>query len=120
MESTGIPLGIYRDWTFHKSEPIKLVPENVLVYFSDGIIELFHHGQIEICADRAIDSITQNRQGSARQILESLFREVRDYSERHHQVDDMTCVICKVVSSPGLPSDEGSELGQIPRENPSL
>ena len=99
MGSTGIPLGIKHDWTFHKSDPIKLAPENVLVFFSDGLIELFISGKIEVGVDRALNIINHHRLASSHRILESLYQEVRDLSEGQPQVDDMTCVICKVASS---------------------
>jgi sigma-B regulation protein RsbU (phosphoserine phosphatase) len=119
MESIDIPLGINRDWTFRKSEPIKLAPENVLVFFSDGIMELFLRGKIEFWVDRALDIIAHDRLGSSHQILENLYQEARDFLEGQPQVDDMTCIICKVESSQSLPIDEGSELEQIPRDNAS-
>jgi sigma-B regulation protein RsbU (phosphoserine phosphatase) len=120
MESIDIPLGINRDWTFRKSEPIKLAPENVLVFFSDGIMELFLRGKIEFWVDRALDIIAHHRLGSSHQILENLYQEARDFLEGQPQVDDMTCIICKVGCSQGLPSGEGSELEQISRDNAGL
>lgn len=118
MESTGIPLGINHDWTFQKSEPIKLAPENVLVFFSDGIIELFHHGKIEFWVDRALDVIAHHRLASSKQILENLYQEVHHLSEGRPQLDDMTCIICKVVSPQNLPNDEEWERGLLSVSGP--
>lgn len=98
MESTGIPLGIKHDWIFQRSEPIKLAPENVLVFFSDGLIELFIGGKIESRVDHALDIIVHNRFASSLQILKSLHQKVRDLSDGRPQLDDMTCIICKVAS----------------------
>jgi sigma-B regulation protein RsbU (phosphoserine phosphatase) len=118
MESTGIPLGINHEWTFQKSEPIKLAPENVLVFFSDGIIELFHHGKIEFWVDSALDVIAHHRLASSKQILENLYQEVHHLSEGRPQLDDMTCIICKVVSPQSLPSHEESERGLLSVSGP--
>lgn len=107
MESTGIPLGIDYNWTFPKSEPIKLTPEKVLAFFSDGMLEQSHRGKIELSADRVLDVIAHHRLASSHQILENLYREVRHISKGQPQLDDMTCIICKVASSQSPPSAEG-------------
>jgi sigma-B regulation protein RsbU (phosphoserine phosphatase) len=120
MESIDIPLGIRRDWLFHTSEPIKLAPENILVFFSDGLLELFPLGKFEFWIDRALDVIARHRLASSHQILENLYKEVRQLAGGQPDADDMTCIICKVESSQSLPSDEGSELEQIPQDNPNL
>jgi PAS domain S-box-containing protein len=120
MESIDIPLGIKRDWTFHKSEPIKLAPENVLVFFSDGLIELFPLGKYEFWVDRALDVVARHRLASSHQILENLYKEVRHLSEGRPSVDDMTCIICKVEPSENLPIIGGSELEQISQDSPIL
>jgi sigma-B regulation protein RsbU (phosphoserine phosphatase) len=99
--STGIPLGINRDWTYQRSESIKLKPKNMLVLFSDGIIELMNRGKIEIRIDQALGIVTRNRSASAQEIQERLYKEIRDLSGGQPQIDDMTCIICKIASSEG-------------------
>jgi sigma-B regulation protein RsbU (phosphoserine phosphatase) len=96
MESTGIPLGINHDWTFHTSEPFELAPEDVLVFFSDGIVEQSHHGTIGFLDERALDSIVHHRLAGSHQIVENLYREVRRHAQGERQLDDMTCIVCKV------------------------
>ena len=106
MESTDIPLGINHDWTFHKSEPIKLAPEDVLVFTSDGLMELFLQGKMEFCSDRVLDVVAHHRLADSLQIIEYLYQEVSHLSGQP-QLDDMTCIICKVASSQNLPTDAG-------------
>jgi PAS domain S-box-containing protein len=98
LESTGIPLGPMRDWEFHRSEPIKLAPDQMLVFFSDGIVEAFPYGKKEFGAARALEIINRHRQASSRQILDHLYQEVRRFSRNQPQQDDMTSIICKTVS----------------------
>jgi sigma-B regulation protein RsbU (phosphoserine phosphatase) len=117
LESIDIPLGIKRDWLFHTSEPIKLAPENTLVFFSDGLLEMFPLGKFEFWVDRALDVIARHRLASSHQILENLYDEVRHLSGGRPNVDDMTCIICKVGSSQSFPIDERAELEQISRDN---
>jgi sigma-B regulation protein RsbU (phosphoserine phosphatase) len=96
MESTGIPLGFVQDCKIYNSEPIKLAPENIAVFFTDGIMEAESSDKKEFGFNRALDLIKCQRQATAHQIVELLFQEVRSFSENQPQEDDITSVICKV------------------------
>ena len=102
MESTDIPLGIKHDWIFHRSEPITLAPQDVLVFISDGLAEVTLDDKVEYHPDRVLDIIAQHRMAGSRKILENLYQEVCCLSDSPPQLDDMTCIICKVASSGAL------------------
>jgi PAS domain S-box-containing protein len=96
MESTGVPLGFIQDYRIYTSEPIKLASENIAVFFTDGIIEAASPDEKEFGFNRALDLIKCQRQATAHQISESLYQEIRSFSENQPQEDDITSVICKV------------------------
>ncbi len=96
MESTGIPLGFMPDYEYEKSKPIKLVPENIAVFLTDGIIEAEAPDETEFGFDRTLDLIKCHQHTTANQIVERLYQAVRSFSENQPQEDDVTSVICKV------------------------
>jgi sigma-B regulation protein RsbU (phosphoserine phosphatase) len=96
MESTGLPLGFMKDYTIENSKSIKLTKENIVVFFTDGIMEAQSPKGKEFGFDRALDFIKCQQQTSAHQIVESLYKEIRSFSENQPQEDDITSVICKM------------------------
>jgi len=98
MESTGIPLGIMRDYKFSKGEPVMLSPGDTVLLLTDGITEAQALDETEFDFDRTIDLVKSHRQDPAHQILEHLYQEVRAFSQNKPQEDDITAIICKVVS----------------------
>ncbi|MFQ5865344.1 MAG: SpoIIE family protein phosphatase, partial [bacterium] len=100
MESTGIPLGFIHDCNYNKSEPIKLAPENIAVFLTDGVTEAKAPDETLFGFDRALDLTNRHRQTNARQIVELLYQTVRYFCKNQPQEDDITSVICKVNPIP--------------------
>lgn len=100
MESTGIPLGIMRDYKYTKSEFIKLDTEDMVFFLTDGISEAQALDETEFGVDRTLEIVKSHQQASARQILEKLYQEVRAFAQNKPQEDDITSIICKVNSTP--------------------
>ncbi len=99
MGATAAPLGIIRDYyRIENSEPIKLATDNLLAFFTDGIMEAESSEGEQFGLNRACDAVKRHRGAAARQIVQSLHEEVRLFSASPQQVDDVTSVICKVDS----------------------
>ena len=98
MESTGIPLGIMRDYKFSKGEPVTLSAGDTVLLLTDGITEAQALDKTEFDFDRTIDTVKTHQQKPAHHILEHLYQEVRAFSENKPQEDDITAIICKVNS----------------------
>jgi len=98
MESTGIPLGIMHDYKYEKSEPIKLTPDDIVVFITDGITEAHAINKTEFGFDRALDIIRSHQHATARQIINHLYQAVRSFTKKQPQEDDITSIICKVNS----------------------
>lgn len=96
LDSTGIPLGIMPDYQFPKSESIKLAPEDMVFFLTDGITEAQAIDETEFGFDRALDVIKLHRKASAKQIMEKLYQTVRSFCANQPQADDITSIICKV------------------------
>lgn len=100
LMSTGIPLGTMCDWNFKKSEPIKLSDEDLLIFFSDGILEIFPEGDCDEDIKRALDVVVRQRHLPSRRILECLYEDIHTHLDHKPQQDDMTSLICKIAGVP--------------------
>ena len=96
MESTGLPLGFMKDYKIENSKSIKLTEGDVVVFFSDGIMEAQSANGKEYGFDRALDHINCHKQKPSDKIVESLYQEIRSFSKYQPQEDDITSVICKM------------------------
>ena len=96
LESTGIPLGILKDYAYFKSEPIKLAPGDILALITDGIVESKLLDEEEFGYDRTLDVIKSNRLATSEQIIERLYQTTRSFVNHQTQEDDITSIICKV------------------------
>lgn len=96
LESTDIPLGIIKDYTYHKSDTIKLAPGDILAFVTDGIVEARLHNEDEFGDHRTLSVIKSYRQANAKQIIEKIYLATRSFVKNQKQEDDITSIICKV------------------------
>jgi len=96
LESTGIPLGVVKDYTYNKSNPIKLAPGNILALITDGVVEARLHDDTEFGFDRTLGIIKSNREATSSQIIEQIYKATRSFVKNRTQEDDVTSIICKV------------------------
>jgi sigma-B regulation protein RsbU (phosphoserine phosphatase) len=96
LESTDIPLGIIKDYTYHKSDTIKLTPGDILAFITDGIVEARLHNEDEFGDHRTLNVIKSYRQANAKQIIEKIYLATRSFVKNQKQEDDITSIICKV------------------------
>jgi phosphoserine phosphatase RsbU/P len=86
----GLPLGIQQG-TVYASAKLLLHPTDLLVIFTDGVVEAETETHQEFGEPRLIDFV-QRASGSAEGILKSLMTELDAYVGAARQHDDMTCV----------------------------
>ena len=99
LESTDIPLGFLPNHKFACSDSIALYPGEILALLTDGITDAEKPDQSYFGIEPALEFIHAHRQESAQEIVDKLFRVVRDFSDGLPQVDDITAIICKATGS---------------------
>jgi phosphoserine phosphatase RsbU/P len=97
LDSREIPLGMFSGRAFTCSEDIQLEQGDVLALLTDGILEAERPDETQFGAERALEFIRAHRHESAQQIIEGLYRAVRNFSDGLPQTDDITAVICKSI-----------------------
>lgn len=96
MASTGLPLGFQKNFFIENSESIKLTSDHIAVFFTDGIMEAQSLSGKEFGIDRILNIVKDEQKAPAQQIVESIYKEVRSFSENQPQEDDITSVIVKI------------------------
>lgn len=97
LSSTGIPLGIVRDYQFTTAESIQLSCADILFFLTDGITEAQASDESEFGFERAVQVIRKHRHAPAKDIMQSLYKTVRSFANHQAQEDDITSIICKVT-----------------------
>ena len=94
LESTGIPLAVLPDSEYATEQVRELKSGDVIVMFSDGIVEACN-GQDELfTTQRIVEVAREHRAKTAYEILEQIYTAVNAFCGTH--LDDMTAVVIKV------------------------
>jgi sigma-B regulation protein RsbU (phosphoserine phosphatase) len=104
MESTGMVLGPSPNATYGR-RAAKLEPGDLLLLYTDGIVEAHDHRGREFGLDRIRRILLDYRKRSARETAEKLLTSVREFSAGRPAEDDRTVVVIrrtgKLRSVPG-------------------
>lgn len=96
LDALTPPLGIYAGET-EISPEISLAEGDLLVLYTDGLMERFNPLDELFGLGRLVDCLREHRQRTATEIFERVLQAVRDFSGGIAQADDETLVIVKVV-----------------------
>jgi phosphoserine phosphatase RsbU/P len=94
LEAGGLPLGIDSSAAF-ETGATELNPGDVLIFFTDGVVEAVNQAGDEYGNQRWLDAIRTLPAGNARTALQYLMKGVDDYVGSTRQTDDITYLIFK-------------------------
>ena len=90
----GIVLGVLEEAPF-KAEEVTLRPGDVLIIFSDGVVEAENAAGEEFGTERIARHVRENRHGAARECVRGLFAAVQNFTAPAQPRDDMTIVLIR-------------------------
>ncbi len=96
----GMALGLEMGKVFEsvlEEQDIALHPGEVLAFYTDGFTEAMNDREEEFGEARLAESIARHRQKTAKEIIEHVCRDVREFAGDRPQHDDMTMVVLKVT-----------------------
>ena len=96
LDSTSLPLGVNAEANVPAVGPIKLLAGDLLVLFTDGVVEAESINRIRFGVGRALEAIQSHRDKPAEQIIEALHRQIESFCRYQPYHDDVTIVIVKV------------------------
>ena len=89
----GAPLGIIKELNFSVKR-IQLKPGDTLFFYTDGLVEATNAQNEQFSLTRLL-SCANNRRNSAKETMDNILSEVRQFSAAVHQQDDMTAMAFK-------------------------
>lgn len=97
MESTCMPVGLFKDRWQCVERALILGQGELAVLVTDGVLESEAPDGSEFGSERLLDVVTENRHRPAREIIERIYSAIQEFSQRETQLDDVTIVICKRI-----------------------
>ncbi len=88
--ASGPPLGIMKMVSF-LDKPVKLMPGDMIVMYTDGVIEAKNQQKEEFGSSRLLSCLNR-RWASASQLVEQSLRQVQTFTQSNPQNDDITFV----------------------------
>lgn len=92
----GIPLGVDADWTFEENQKDDLRPGQIIVIGTDGIWESRNAEGIMFGKTPVLNLIRQNREASAREILDAIIEGLDRFRRGVELEDDVTLLVIKI------------------------
>ena len=97
LESLDIPLGIMEDTVFATSEKVQLNKHDMLLFITDGIVEAEAPDRIQFGFKRTLDVVKNHYKESPSNIVEHIYKAVREYIKDSAPTDDITSIVCKMM-----------------------
>jgi len=95
LESTGLPCGIMED--FHCDEAqIKLKPGDIVVFYTDGIVEAINSNEEEFGEERLREIISNNPNLDSASLIARIHEKLMEFVGDALQYDDLTLMVLKV------------------------
>jgi sigma-B regulation protein RsbU (phosphoserine phosphatase) len=92
LDVGGLPLGIRSDGKYETAS-LELRRGDVLIFFTDGVIEAFNESGEEFGNTRWLNAIHNLPDSNAQQTLEFLMKRVDEFVGATRQSDDITCLV---------------------------
>ena len=99
LQRLGVPLGIQRDIDYASSPVISLAAGDIVLLLTDGIEEAMSPDNTFFGVNQILDVMRAHSERTASEILDALYRGVREFSHGLPQLDDLTVVVVKVKPS---------------------
>jgi sigma-B regulation protein RsbU (phosphoserine phosphatase) len=90
----GVVLGVSLGATYQE-RPLFLNENDIILFYTDGVSEVFNSNGEEYGLDRLVAVLKTNRQKSSSEILSDIYREVTDFASTEHVFDDFTAIVLK-------------------------
>ena len=94
LETGGTVLGIMEDFPYLE-DVVTFNPGDILVIYSDGITEAINDTEEQFGEERLLRTISENKDISAEQLVETITSAVRTFVGGIPQADDMTLVVVR-------------------------
>lgn len=95
FDSDTIPLGMFGGMKVPEKEPLVLEPGDLYAAISDGIFEAADPAGEEFGTERVVELLRAHREAPLAELLDSLRREVEEFTEGAPPSDDRTVILIR-------------------------
>ncbi len=95
----GLPFAILPEARFVADESVELADGDLVLFYTDGLVEVQRPGEPLFGIDRALQVVRENQQRSAVEIVDALYRSACQYAGAEKPNDDITLVVVKVLEA---------------------
>src|SRR5438876_7136581 len=96
LDIGGIPLGLFANSKYEETE-LLLQTDDILVFYSDGVVEMRNDGGEEFGLKRLAETVRSNHEKSAKDIVKSISAVLADFIGRVRPQDDRTMIVIKMA-----------------------
>lgn len=96
LETTGIVMGILCD-AVYQEKTVHLRQGDVVVFYTDGVIEMLNEMDQMYDEGRLLDTITKNKHLSANDLISRLEQDGIEFMKNSNQRDDRTLLVLKLT-----------------------
>ena len=94
LREGGPVLGVSADGVYEEQAMV-IAPSDMMVFYTDGVTEVFdEHGE-EYGLDRLVQVVKENRHRTASEIEDVIYKTVTSFATPSHIFDDLTMIIIK-------------------------
>lgn len=93
---TGIALGVIRDANYLENI-ILISPGDIIALYTDGVTEAMNNNGEMYGEERLLDVISSHCQENAKDIVDQVLENIKSFTEKKEQQDDLTLVILKAT-----------------------
>ena len=95
LDVGGIPLGLFPDSRYEETS-LQLQPGDILVFYSDGVVEIRNENGDEFGLRRLAETVRSNHEKSPDEIVKAVSTALRDFIGRVRPHDDRTMIVVKM------------------------
>lgn len=118
LHGENLPLGV-REGEIYGQLSVPIEPEDLLVFYSDGVTEARDPGGEQFDVDRLVACVLQNAARGPEALVEAVREAVVAFSGARAPADDLTCVVAQITpyEAPSARAEIGirSALGELHR-----
>lgn len=98
LKAGGLLMGVF-DKQHYKTETLPLERGDLLVFYTDGLIEAHTPPpeRLDFGEARLIDLLLRNRQQKASTLVDTVLEQIKSFASGAHQHDDLTLIVVRVL-----------------------
>lgn len=96
LKVEGIALGVFDEAQFQQKEII-LRKDDIVVFYTDGVVEAIDKNNQQFGVERLIKIFKDNPHLQVSQLIKSIKKKVKEFTEGQPQFDDFTLMLIKVT-----------------------